>query len=150
MERIDHISLAVADRVGVIECHAVAVAERAPGVRTARLAAAELGATSFMSGITEFDPGASLPLHLHNCDESVTVLEGIAIFETDEVSVQLGQYDTTLVPTGCHHRFVNPGPRRMRILFVYGSIVATRTISSTGETFAIGSSRDHAFLTEDE
>jgi putative monooxygenase len=58
--------------------------ERGGGVRTWYLVTVEHWATEFLTGITEFNPGASLAPHFHNCQESVTVLEGTAIFETAE------------------------------------------------------------------
>ncbi len=102
--------------------------ERGGGVRTWFLVTAERGASEFLTGITEFDPGASLARHFHNCQESVIVLEGRAGFEAAGDECELEQNTSTLVPTGTVHRFRNPGPGRLRILFVYGSIDATRTL----------------------
>jgi quercetin dioxygenase-like cupin family protein len=102
--------------------------DRGPGIRTWHLVTVERGATEFLTGITEFDPGAALAFHFHNCQESVTVLDGIADFETSGGSHLLHEKDATLVPTGLVHRFRNPGPASLRILFVYGSTMATRTL----------------------
>jgi putative monooxygenase len=121
------------------ECASVA---REVGVRTTHLVTAERGAIDFLTGITEFEPGASLPLHTHNCDESVTVIEGTAMFEYAGQAQELQTFETTLVPANEPHRFFNAGDSPMRILFFYGSIAATRTIVETGETFGIGSDRD--------
>ena len=104
--------------------------ERGGGVRTWHLVTAERGATEFLTGITEFDAGSALAPHFHNCQESVTVIEGHAVFEADGEQCELGPNTATLVPTGTVHRFRNPGPGRLRILFVYGSIRATRTVVS--------------------
>jgi quercetin dioxygenase-like cupin family protein len=102
--------------------------DRGPGIRTWHLVTVEKGATEFLTGITEFDPGAALAFHFHNCQESVTILEGIADFETSGDRHLLHEKDATLVPTGLVHRFSNPGPARLRILFVYGSTMASRTL----------------------
>jgi putative monooxygenase len=102
--------------------------ERGGGVRTWYLVTVERGATEFLTGITEFDAGASLAPHFHNCQESVIVLEGKAVFEASGESAQMVQHSATLVPTGTVHRFQNPGPGRLRILFVYGSTQVTRTV----------------------
>lgn len=117
-------------------------ADRGGGVRTTLLATSSRGATHFITGMTIFDPGASVPLHSHNCDESVTVLEGVARFEADGVEEQLRPYDATLVPAGRNHRFLNAGDTALRILFVYASADATRTIAETSETHSIAS--EHA------
>ncbi len=103
--------------------------DRGPGIRTWHLVTVERGATEFLTGITEFDPGAALAFHYHNCQESVTVLEGQAGFETTGGKYLLHEQDATMVPTGLVHRFHNPGPDRLRILFVYGSTGATRTLA---------------------
>jgi len=102
--------------------------ERGSGVRTWYLVTVERGATEFLMGITEFDPGASLAPHFHNCQESVMVLEGRAVFEASSEHYEMEQHSTTLVPTGTVHRFQNPGPGRLRILFIYGSTRVTRAL----------------------
>jgi quercetin dioxygenase-like cupin family protein len=117
--------------------------DRGGGVRTQYLVTRETGTHQFLSGITEFDAGAELPFHSHNCDESVVVLEGDATFDTDDESVRLGAGDTTFVPEGVLHRFRNVGDGRTRILWIYGSVDATRTLAETGETVAIGSAAEH-------
>lgn len=118
------------------------VVNRGGGVRTQRLVTTSRGARQFLTGITEFDVGASLPLHSHNCEESVVVLEGEATFETDATSYEMQAFDSTLVPSGVVHRFINGGDQQLLILWIYGSISATRTLAATGETFQIGSSRE--------
>lgn len=118
--------------------------DRGGGVRTAYLVTREIGAAQFLNGITEFDPGAELPFHVHNCDESVVVLEGTALFEHDGGTTELEPFDATFVPAGVVHRFANHGASTMRILWTYGSIDATRTLAATGKTFPIGSAADQA------
>ncbi len=102
--------------------------ERGGGVRTWYLVSVERGATEFVTGITEFDDGASMAPHFHNCQESVMVPEGKAVFEASGEQCEMEQHSATLVPTGTVHRFQNPGPGRLRILFVYGSTHVTRTL----------------------
>jgi HTH-type transcriptional repressor of puuD len=110
-------------------------------VRTVHLVTGAI-ATQFLNGITEFDPGASLPLHSHDCEESVVVLEGQPAFEVGGEVIELEPGDTTWVPAGVVHRFFNRGSGPMRILWIYGSATAARTIAATGETFPIGSAAD--------
>jgi putative monooxygenase len=112
--------------------------DRGGGVRTVHLITGVVG-SQFLNGITEFDPGASLPLHLHDCEESVVVLEGQAAFEAHGRVIDMEANDTTWVPAGVVHRFFNRGPGPMRILWIYGSVTAHRTMAETGETFPIGS-----------
>jgi quercetin dioxygenase-like cupin family protein len=110
---------------------------RGGGVRTTYLVTGET-ATEFLTGVTEFDPGASLPPHSHDCEESVVVLDGAATFEADGEVAELEAGDATWLAAGVAHRFSNAGNRPLRILWIYGSATATRTIAATGKTFPIG------------
>ncbi|MEU4480538.1 aldehyde dehydrogenase family protein [Micromonospora sp. NPDC023966] len=109
--------------------------ERGGGARTVQLVTRRRGADSFLNGITTFAPGGAIPLHVHNCAESVVVLAGQAIVEIDGVEDELGPEDTTYVPAGVPHRFRNASATEpMRILWTYASVEATRTIVATGMT----------------
>jgi putative monooxygenase len=111
--------------------------DRGRGVRTWPLVTRARGAEAFLSGITEFEAGAGLPLHFHNCQESVVVLEGRAVCQVESDRQQLDPYMTVIIDAGVHHRFENAAEGRLRILWTYGSPRATRTIVATGETFAV-------------
>jgi putative monooxygenase len=109
--------------------------DRGSGARTIPLVTAALGATSFLNGITTFEPGAAIGHHTHNCVESVVIIEGDAIVDIDGVETPLSLHDTTFVPANIPHRFKNASSeKRMRILWVYASTDATRTLIATGET----------------
>ncbi|HEX3211688.1 MAG TPA: cupin domain-containing protein [Actinomycetota bacterium] len=86
------------------------------------------------TGITVFAPGTAIPLHTHNVEESVLVLEGEAAAEVGQESFELEAGDATWVPAGVPHRFANRGQGPMRIYWVYGGREVTRTIVATGET----------------
>jgi HTH-type transcriptional repressor of puuD len=87
------------------------------------------------TGITEFEAGTAIPLHTHNVEESVFILEGQATAVVDGTSFDLEAGDATWVPAGVPHRFANRGQSRMRIYWVYGGREVTRTIVATGATF---------------
>ena len=87
------------------------------------------------TGITVFEPGRAIPLHTHNVEESVLVLDGEAAAAVGEDSFELEAGDATWVPAGVPHRFANRGQGRLRIYWVYGGRDVTRTIVATGETF---------------
>lgn len=112
--------------------------DRGNGARTTRLVTRACGSTSMINGITAFDPGAAIGLHLHNCEESVMVLEGEAIAELDGTQHRLGAGDTTWIPAGMPHRFLNASDTNpMRIFWTYARVDATRTILQTGVTGSI-------------
>lgn len=86
------------------------------------------------TGQTRFQPGTGLPLHSHNVEESVLILEGLATAWIGDEKVDLVVGQATWVPAGVPHRFANRGPSVMRIYWVYGGRDVTRTITATGET----------------
>jgi HTH-type transcriptional regulator, repressor for puuD len=87
------------------------------------------------TGITVFSPGTAIPLHTHNVEEQVLVLEGEATAVVGDDSFDLEAGDGTWVPAGVPHRFANRGKGPMRIYWVYGGREVTRTIVATGKTF---------------
>lgn len=87
------------------------------------------------TGITVFAPGTAIPLHTHNVEECVLVLEGEATVIVADETFCVDAGVSTWVPAGVPHRFANGGTRTMRIYWVYGGLYVTRTICATGETF---------------
>ena len=109
--------------------------DRGGGARTTPLVSASTGATTFINGITEFGPGAQIPFHCHNCEESVVLLEGQAFLDIDSEVHELQALDTTFIPPNVPHRFRNRSKTNtMKILWIYASPRATRTLIETGET----------------
>ncbi|GAB3063382.1 hypothetical protein GCM10027053_27600 [Intrasporangium mesophilum] len=98
------------------------------------------------TGQTQFAEGTGLPLHSHNVEESVLVLEGEAVAEIGDASFDLVAGEATWVPAGVPHRFYNRGAGTMRIYWVYGGRDVTRTITATGETFEHLSEHDRGGL----
>ena len=108
--------------------------DRGEGITSKPLVGEATGAKVFSSGVTTFPPGAAIDLHTHNCDEQVTLLEGQGTVEVDGRRSAVAAYDTTFVPAGVPHRFINNGKGIMRILWVYASIHVTRTFAASGKT----------------
>ncbi|HEY9281465.1 MAG TPA: cupin domain-containing protein [Eoetvoesiella sp.] len=109
--------------------------DRGGGARTTPLVVPSIGAASFINGITEFAPGTAIPFHSHNCEESVMLLEGHAILDIEGQEHELKPFDTTWIPPNIPHRFRNMSPNNpMKILWIYASPAATRTLLETGET----------------
>jgi len=114
------------------------VVQRGGGVTTIPLVSRACGSTGLINGITIFPPGGSIALHWHNCEESVMVLAGRATVEIDGTLHDMGPGDTTWVPAGVPHRFLNASEtEEMRILWTYARVDATRTSAATGETRSI-------------
>jgi quercetin dioxygenase-like cupin family protein len=111
--------------------------DRGGGARTTPLVTRNCGSTSLINGITAFDPGAAIGLHMHNCEESVMVIEGQAIAEIDGVQHHLDTNDTTWIPANVPHRFIKASDKHMRFFWIFASIDATRTMIASGETRSI-------------
>jgi putative monooxygenase len=108
--------------------------DRGPGLRGWPLMTGEMGSEHLTTGITEFQPGANLALHIHNCEEQVTLLEGKATAIIDGVSYELTAPDTTFISRGLAHRFMNTSDQPMKILWVYTTTQVTRTFVESGKT----------------
>lgn len=107
---------------------------RGGGANTTPLVTMARGATTFLNGITRFEPGAAIGHHVHNVLESVMVIRGTAIVDIDGARTELHTYDTTLVPANIPHHFENPSSsEEMWIFWTYASLDATRTTTATGE-----------------
>jgi putative monooxygenase len=118
---------------------------RGGGASTIPLVTRARGAEVFLSGQTLFQGGAGIPLHVHNCPESVVIIEGHAVVEIDGNEHDLTRFDTTYVDAGVPHRFRNASDTApMRILWIYASVDATRTVVETGVTTRVDAEHDKA------
>lgn len=117
--------------------------DRGGGASTTPLVTKGLGASVFITGYTEFAGGAKIPFHYHNCEESVMLVEGHALFDIDGQEFEVAPQDVTFIPAGVPHRFRNASDTEpMKILWIYGSPDANRTLVETGETRPIAA--EHA------
>ena len=124
------------------------VIDRARGVKTQPLVLPERGSTSLTMGISTFQTGSVIPLHSHNVEEAITILEGEAIAIIDGQEYPVRPYDTTFVPPGVPHHFRNDSGKVMRFLWVYGGTHVTRTYAETGQTVEHLSAEDIRIATE--
>lgn len=108
---------------------------RGGGATTTQMVTPECGAGAVLSGFTTLPPGASIPLHTHNCEESVLIVTGKAQVEVDGSTYAAAAGDVVWQARDVPHRFLNPSATEdLRIFWTYASVNATRTLVETGET----------------
>ena len=83
----------------------------------------EMGPKTIIVGLATFEPGKGLPCHIHNVEESVTILKGNAFCDVEGVRTALEPYDTSFIPAKVPHRFVNASDsEELIILWAYSQI----------------------------
>jgi quercetin dioxygenase-like cupin family protein len=80
---------------------------------------ADLGAHGICGGHGVFEPGARLPCHRHEFDESITIVRGTATCVVEGRRYELSGNATALVPQGCCHYFINLTLEPMAMIWVY-------------------------------
>lgn len=127
----------------IIKTDKVPLLDRGGGVVTIPLVTRHSDDKALITtGISIYPEGTGAPLHVHNCDEQVTLLGGVGEVEIDGVATPLAHWDTTYIPAGQEHAFRNTSKEPMKILWIYPTQEVTRTLSATGETIEHLSDRD--------
>lgn len=95
----------------IINASAVATLDRGGAIATTPLVTkvSAAGENRITSGMSVYPPGTGAPMHSHNCDEHVTVLEGEAEVVAEGSTTRLGRFDTTYIPSPVPHLFRNVG-----------------------------------------
>ncbi len=92
------------------------------------LFARRFGSRGVCGGYGLFPPGASLPCHFHDYDESISIIEGEAICQVAGQEYTLSDNDTACIPRGRPHRFINRSDRPMAMIWVYAGDEPDRVI----------------------
>jgi len=75
-----------------------------------------------------FQPGARLPAHLHDFDESICIVEGTATCFVEGRKYMLGDRATAMVPRGRVHYFINETDKPMAMIWVYAGPLPERIV----------------------
>lgn len=82
-----------------------------------------MGPKTLTVGLATFEPGKGLPCHIHNVEESVTILKGNAYIDVEGVRSTGEAYDTSFIPPYIPHRFVNSSDtEELVILWAYSQV----------------------------
>jgi len=92
------------------------------------LFARRYGAIGICGGHGRFLPGASLPCHIHDYDESITIVKGSAVCLVQGRRYELSGCDTAYIPQGLPHRFLNLSDDEMEMVWVYAGSEPDRRI----------------------
>jgi quercetin dioxygenase-like cupin family protein len=109
----------------------------AEGTRFYDLFASRFGSVGMCGGYGEFEPGTSLPCHIHKFDESITIVTGRSVCRVQGKEYMLSGCDTAFVPEGKPHRFLNQSDSLMAMIWVYAGSEPERTLVS--EDYCSGS-----------
>jgi quercetin dioxygenase-like cupin family protein len=93
--------------------------ELAPSAHFQDLYNADLGSQGICGGYGLFAPGARLPCHRHEFDESITIVRGTATCIVEGQRHELSDNATALVPQGRCHYFINLTLEPMAMIWVY-------------------------------
>jgi len=104
------------------------VYELSPGTEFRDLFAGRFGSVGICGGYGRFLPAASLPCHVHDYDESITIIEGEAVCLVQGNRYHLRGCDTAVVPEGRPHRFLNHSSAPMAMVWVYAGSEPERTL----------------------
>jgi quercetin dioxygenase-like cupin family protein len=118
-------------RTGTERIHRRAAAppfELAPRTVFQDLYNAEHGSQGICGGYGVFEPGARLPCHRHEFDESITIVEGTATCVVEGRCHELSGCATAMVPQGRCHYFINLTLEPMAMIWVYAGDMPDRIV----------------------
>jgi quercetin dioxygenase-like cupin family protein len=102
--------------------------ELAPHAMFQDLYNAELGSRGICGGYGLFEPGARLPCHRHEFDESITIVQGTATCVVEGRRHELSGCATAMVPQGRCHYFINLTLEPMAMIWVYAGDMPDRIV----------------------
>ncbi len=100
------------------------------GVCFRDLQTGQTGTSVLSVGTATFEPARYLPCHRHNCEEVIVILEGDALVDLAGKRTPMKPYDSSHVPQGVPHRFVNASRnRQLMILWIYSVVDVDRLVT---------------------
>jgi 2-keto-3-deoxy-L-rhamnonate aldolase RhmA/quercetin dioxygenase-like cupin family protein len=90
-------------------------------------------------GYGVFRPDGRLPAHIHDFDESICIVDGMATCVVEGRRHSLANYATALQPRGRVHYFVNESAKPMAMIWVYAGPNPTRIVVDESNATVDGS-----------
>lgn len=116
----------------IVRCTNDAIYELSKNALFCDLFARRFGSVGICGGYGRFLPDASLPCHIHDFDESITIVEGTAVCLVQGKQYELSGCDTAFIPRGIPHRFLNKSKEQMAMVWVYAGNEPDRQIVEAG------------------
>ncbi len=104
--------------------------ERFPGVKGKTYVNKEAGAQNLQMGEVRMSARSQIPLHTHNVEEAIIILEGTLEAVVGKEKRILRGGTTLLAPAGVPHSLANKGGKSARIINAYPSVSVTRNLVS--------------------
>jgi quercetin dioxygenase-like cupin family protein len=89
------------------------------GIHGRFLAHRDLGATGLSLLMNRAEPGAAVPLHFHQVEETVVMFAGRIWVRLGEERHVLGPDDTVIIPPHIPHAWGTEGDEEARMMWVY-------------------------------
>lgn len=67
------------------------------------------------------DPGAATPVHRHDCEEAIVILEGHGVMEIEGLKQEFEPGNTLLVPRNAVHQVTCTSPEPLRLVAALGA-----------------------------
>src|SRR5215211_1657754 len=91
-----------------------------PGIHGRFLAHKDLGASRVSLLMNRAEPGAAVPFHMHQVEETVVIFEGRIWVQLGEERRVIGPNDTVIIPPMTPHAWGTEGTEEARMMWVYG------------------------------
>lgn len=117
-----------ADPETIVRFDHTATYELSKGAFFIDLFSRRFGSVGICGGYGRFRPGRSLPCHIHDFDESITIVKGTAICLVEGRQYPVSDCDTAFIPKGTPHRFLNQSGGEMAMIWVYAGSEPDRHI----------------------
>ncbi len=116
----------------IVRCTDDAIYELSKNAFFCDLFARRFGSVGICGGYGRFLPDSSLPCHIHDFDESITIVKGTAVCLVQGKQYELSGCDTAFIPKGIPHRFLNKSQEPMAMVWVYAGSEPDRQIVEAG------------------
>jgi quercetin dioxygenase-like cupin family protein len=90
--------------------------EGASGLKVRWLITKDIGAENFAMRLFEMNPGGHSPLHSHDWEHEVFVLEGEGVVVAGSEEIEFKAGDAIFVPPNEKHQFKNTGKKLVKFL----------------------------------